>query len=186
MRPDMQDAIESYQRIEIYRTKYKLIPYVLGSAAFVAMGVAILLYANRTLGFIIEPIAILFFGFSMYFWLREWLRTRPILVIDEQGILDDGSTLMSASRRIQWQEIDCVDTMVVKNQTQICIQLHDQIAYLKQLSGWAKVLMALNKKMGYDGVYVNTHATPYAAEEVAGILEHYRQHFSGSLKESPS
>lgn len=178
MKPDIQEKMKLYQRIEIYRTKQKLIWYILGYVAFVLIGVMMLFQSNQILSQIMGVIVILFFGGTMYFWICEWMRTSPILVIDQHGVIDDGSTVMSASRLIQWHEIQSISTVKVTNQTQIHIKLHDETTYLNQLSGLAKNLMAFNRKMGYDGVYLNVHASQYSAEEVAEILEQYRQHLS--------
>lgn len=182
IKPHLQASIHAFPCMKIYRKKWRLTGYLFCTIGFAVFGVILIRQAHHITEQIIGWLALIFFGGMTYLWGKEWVATnRPILQIDQNGIVDCSSAMV-ANRLILWHEIQSIHTERFAKQMHIGIKLHDEAAYLNQLTGSAKKLAQLNHKMGYSVLYVNVHASPYSAEEIADILEQYRQHFSGSLK----
>ena len=95
-------------RIEIYTSKKKSIPLLIGSIAFVALGIWLLLEADNlprnpiyTRG--IGVVSILFFGLGIFVGIKRLIKSEIALIIDPIGLNIDPKK--SLTEFIKWDEI---------------------------------------------------------------------------------
>ncbi|MEM7204307.1 MAG: STM3941 family protein [Planctomycetota bacterium] len=93
----MPDAIH----IPLSRTKVSLM--LLGAAAFVVVGLWMLVAAEPVMVRVVGGVATVFFGLVLVVGLRRLLGVRTGLVIDDEGIIDRSSGV--ACGRIPWRDI---------------------------------------------------------------------------------
>ncbi|MFK7960613.1 MAG: STM3941 family protein [Phycisphaerales bacterium] len=94
-------------------------------------------------------IGTLFFGAALVLLVMRIIRRAPVVVIDHRGI-----SMRGGRSFVAWSEIVAVDGSRVERQPMLEIELHDRSAVLARL-GRARIIMWLEMKMGYPGLYVS-------------------------------
>jgi hypothetical protein len=100
------------ERIEIYTSKKKSVLLLLGSIAFVALGIWLLIEADNLTGWrarnpiftrVIGIASILFFGLGIFVSIKRLIKSEIALIIDPIGL--NVNPKKSASEFIKWKEI---------------------------------------------------------------------------------
>jgi hypothetical protein len=147
---------------------------LLGSLAFVALGVGLLVWHGTVKAVIAGALAVPFFGAGAVIAGSRLVKGRPELIIDQAGVehLQFG--------RIGWQEIAGVRirevTVRTANQRFIELLLQDPAGYAARAPRLAKVGAFTNSRMGFGPVNISASTLPVGLEEVlAAMLRHHPQ-----------
>jgi len=122
-------------------SKKKLVLVILGTAAFVGVSIWIWLIAESQDLYgprFLKSVALVggvFFGFCGCYAVKKVFDTRPGLIIDSTGIVDNSSSVSAG--RIRWCEISAVRVAVISGQKLLVINLIEPQKYLAR-SGFLK------------------------------------------------
>lgn len=147
--------------IEISLSKTKITKGLLGSVAFVAIGLWILIcqphignpvFDNVLVKYGASTACIIFFGFTAFFFLKKMSDKKPGLIINNEGIYDNSSA--TAIGLIPWSDITHFSISSVMNQQFLIIGLKDPEQYITAQTN-------LFKKKSFDFNYKN-YGSPLA------------------------
>ncbi len=120
---------------------------------------------------IIGGIGIIFFGACLIFIIKGFISPQNILVIDQKGITDKSSAISIGF--ISWGDIESCYITTVFNQKFISIDVKNLEEKIKELPFYKRVMINLNRKMGYSPVSITLNSTKYKPEEVLEIIHNY-------------
>ncbi|MEM7765695.1 MAG: STM3941 family protein [Pseudomonadota bacterium] len=170
---------ETEDRVEIYRSKGKMLLLLLGALAFVAMGIWMLTLSGddirmgrrfnnpifvKTIGIV----AIVFFGFCAIFAFRKLLDSAPALIISSEGLVDNASGL--APGAIRWSEIADIGEYMVQGQRFIAILLVDPEPFVEKGSRLTRMLARANAGMSGTPVNISTNALRIDHDALLSLL----------------
>lgn len=139
-------------RIEIYSNKNKAFLLFLGSVAFVILGFFIFLNADNMRSALFKSpliiktagaITILFFGIGIYVSVKQLIRNKLMLVIDENGI----SFNPARNELIKWVNIDGFSEIKINGNKIIVIEVNNSTELINnETNRVRKNLMKFNLK----------------------------------------
>ncbi len=97
---------------------------------------------------VISLLGIFFFSFGVFHPLKIMLYRLPALTIQDAGIVANSSAFDAGF--VPFDAISNVYTKQFLTDTYICIQLHDEKAFLKNTFFLKKWIMLVNKKLGFE------------------------------------
>lgn len=159
----------------------KLLPFVLGSAAFVAVGVLLIAAAPgesfvdaRELR-LAGGASIAFFGLILVTALAKLFDPRPGLTIGADGIFDNSSALSAGL--IPWAEINGIKVTSVRSQDFLTILLADPDRFV-QRGGPIRRLAKLANRWLYDSpVHVSAKTLAIGFDELVALVgQRYEAH----------
>jgi hypothetical protein len=167
----MQNISIEREEIKIPLSKNKLILTFVGAWAFVIAGLWLALFLpGADLSAVLAGWAgIIFFGLCGTFLSFKIFDTKPGLIINQTGILDNSSAL--ASEWIRWEEIEGIREIQVKNQKFIQIILKDPEAHIAKHKGYVKYLMQVNYKWYGSPVNISSISLKTNFKELRNIVE---------------
>src|SRR5689334_20773562 len=139
------------ERIEIKLSKIKSILTFFGSVAFVLVSFWLIGYADQqdsyTPTFVKGAgyIGLIFFGLCALYIFYKLFDTKPGLVIDDNGILDNSS--VASGHIIKWDKIVGLRIGQVNSTKFILIDLVDPDEFMQEIKGIKKTLMWGTYKM---------------------------------------
>ncbi|GAB4093309.1 STM3941 family protein [Flaviaesturariibacter terrae] len=173
------------QRIEIPLSKKKMARLLLLAIVFVAGGAWMLAYSGETSNFLLSnPVvknsvavaAILFFGWSAFFFVRKLSDKRPGFVIDAAGVQDNTSGV--AFGQLPWTDISGFSRASVYNQEFLIIHVFDPERYLEQATGRVqRMSMSFNLKQYGSPFAVSANTLTCSLAELEKLL---REHLAAS------
>jgi hypothetical protein len=143
------------QRIEIPLSKSKIIMMIIGTSAFVAIGLWFVIappqiknsYWGHPARIAITGYAsILFFGLCAAFFIRKLPESKPGLIIDSTGLLDNSGALSAG--QILWTDIENISVLEMHKQKLLMVEVKNPREYIdRQKSLLKRKGMELNYKM---------------------------------------
>ena len=143
------------QRIEIPLSKSKIIMMFTGATAFVAIGLWFVIappeiknsyWGNPARLAIAGYASIVFFGICAAFFLRKLPDTRPGLIIDNTGMIDNSGALSAG--QILWEDIVNISVLEMHKQKLLMLEVKNPQDYINRQNGLLKRKgMELNYKM---------------------------------------
>ncbi len=139
------------ERIKIKLSKTKGILTFLGSVAFVLVSIWLISFADNqhrySQGFVKAAgyVGLIFFGLCGLYIFYKLFDTKPGLVIDDKGILDNSSA--ASGHIIKWDRIVGLRVGQVKSTKFILIDLVDPEQFMNEMKGIKKTLMWGTYKM---------------------------------------
>jgi hypothetical protein len=139
------------ERIEIKLSKTKGVLTFLGSVAFVLVSIWLISFADnqhrysQTFVKGAGYVGLIFFGLCGLYIFYKLFDTKPGLVIDDKGILDNSSA--ASGHIIKWDRIVGLRIGQVKSTKFILIDIVDPEQFLNEVSGIKKTLMWGTYKM---------------------------------------
>lgn len=125
-------------RIEIPLNKTKIILMFMGAVVIVIIGFGLVIapqFFRTYLGpfsplllRLVGVLYIIFFGLCLYYFGRKVFDKKPGLVIDEQGIIDNYSTLEAG--RVLWTEVMGLSEWQYAGQKMVVLLLNDPQCYI--------------------------------------------------------
>jgi hypothetical protein len=170
----------SSQRIEIPLSKGKIAFLLMGSIAFVAIGVWMWMIADvpdRALPWFarspwivkgVAAVTMCFFGACCVFAAYKMLDGKPGLVIDGQGIIDNSSGV--AAGRIAWNDITGFRVTEVTGQRFLTIDVLDPDKYLAQCTSLARMMNVASAKMTGSPVNISASTLKVSLDELERLL----------------
>lgn len=167
------------QEIEIPLSKGKLIMLLIGSIAFVAIGLWFAISPppihrgiskSPILIFIIGVVAILFFGFTAFMILKKLQDNKAGLIIDENGITDNASGISAG--HIPWKDIKEITTAQVMNQKFVMIIVNNPDEYIgRQTNAIKRKGATINYKSYGSPISISANALKCEFDELKNILQ---------------
>lgn len=130
--------------LRLYKSRGKALRLLLGSSAFVAVGIY-LLGQPQTSRFMAGT-CIAFFGLGVILGLYQLLDRRPQIIINEVGVFDRHAH----HEFINWEIIQDVYTAKMNNQRFICLVVDEAFEPSRQRGWFRQKLASLNKGMGFQ------------------------------------
>lgn len=148
------------ERIEIYSNKKKSLLLLIGSIAFVAIGIWLLLEAdNLTVWRARNPIftrgigiaSIIFFGLGIFVGIKRLIKSEIALIIDSKGL--NINPKKSLTEFIKWSDIKGFEEIKIQSTKIIIIGVKNPEFWLKkETSGFRRKLMQFN---------INSYNSPF-------------------------
>lgn len=173
-------------------SKMKLNLTIIGSGAFLWAGVWMLSFdaaeirSGRSFNFFFrEPwavygvaiAAILFFGACAFYASIKLFDTRPGLVLNSSGIVDNGSGV--AAGFIPWSEILGAGVYEVQGQKMLVIGVRDPQKYIDRGNALKRLLNKGSYKMTGSPVAVSSVALKIDFKELVSLFERYHRKYGG-------
>lgn len=164
--------------IAIPFSKTKTILWLIGALAFVFIGCWLLfghlVFSNTLLDSIlftkiIGIIALLFFGLSVYYFVRNLIAKGSGLIIDDTGI-QDFSTAASAVK-IYWKDVVAIEVLTIKSQPLILFKVSNPQAYIDaQPNRFKRKMLAINYKWYGAPVGITANGLKISFEELLQLV----------------
>lgn len=156
-------------KIEIYSSKKKAFLLLLGSIAFVVLGFFCFvnaekmqsnLFRNPLIIKIAGIVSVLFFGFGIFVSIKQLIKDKLMLAIDEKGI----NVNPKKGEIIKWESIDGFSEIKINSVKIIIIQINDSIDYINgETNKIRKNLMKFN---------FNNYGSPFNISSSTTDLNH--------------
>lgn len=171
--------------VTVRQSPWKLLARTLGSLAFVVLCAAIVLpggwFADLPYPDIVVFIArivclfgIFFFGAASLFFLSTIPRWKePIIVINEDGLLDRSSALSAGM--LFWDDIESIDKTHFFGQPTLSIKLTDPDAYLSDVNTLKQIPMRINTRLIGTPVAIAEGSIPIPLEELLTHIHQYQK-----------
>lgn len=183
-------------RLEIRSSRLKNIIFSLLSALMTSMAVFLLLaglfggrrfYGDRILyniyiflysifRILIGLFGTLFFGAGTLFCIKNIFKSKPTLILENDGFYENSSMLSMKNTLISWDSVRKIKNMPMMGQGLVTIFLKDQDAYLDKLSLFKRLLTKMNIGMGYEEITISMNQIENMdGEELTEIMNEYRK-----------
>ncbi|MGB5981182.1 MAG: STM3941 family protein [Nonlabens sp.] len=172
-------------QIEIPLSKSKMIVIIIGSLAFVGLGLWFLtvppqmnnsFLANPTVILVVSIISILFFGLISITVFRKLLDNKPGLIINSQGITDNSSGVSAGL--IPWEDIVGIETTQVRSQRFLMIMVKNPEYYLDKVSNPIKRnTMRMNHRFYGSPISISATALQTNFNELHDVLNEKMKQF---------
>lgn len=116
-------------------------------------------------------IGIFFFGLCFIIIFKDFIKPRPLLIADEEGILIKSNKNFI----IPWNEIEFIGSTGLLNQKFLGINLKAESESLKKIAKNKKSIFRLNKKLTDFDIDISLNNSSYTVEEVILMLDNYKK-----------
>jgi hypothetical protein len=164
--------------ITIPLDRMKLLPIALGSAAFVVLGVGLILisggesFHDAWMMRLAGAASIAFFGLVFVTVVPKLLDPRPGLVIDKDGILDNSSALSAGM--VPWAEITGFEVTTVKSQTFLTILLANPDRFVERGGPIGRFVKRMNRKLYGSPVQISARTLAIGFDQLVALVEQRR------------
>jgi hypothetical protein len=151
-------------------SKPKLLLFELGALAFVAAGLLLLTRPDPPLRYVLGgSAATMFFGVCATIIARRLFETRPVLVIDREGIFDR----RAIDRVLPWHSITTISEARIRHQRFYFVQpSHPLREFISQpLKRW---LIGLNRPWAGRGFFVSASGLNVSHEQIGEAIMRLR------------
>ncbi len=166
--------IDTATEIVVPLSKGKGVLHLLGAVAFVAAGIWIWSIADVQTRYhpqrmkAAAVVGISFFGLCALYGLFKFFDTRPGLIIDDQGIVDNSSAV--AAGRILWDEVVALNVGETAGQRFITIMVKDPEKFVARGGFFSKMLRVANANMTGSPINISATSLGLRFEELCQIL----------------
>lgn len=154
-------------KIEVRFSRVKIGLLMLLSLMFVALGVFVLSDADDTRGKIIGWACIIFFGFGVAVFFRQFLNTAPRIIIDDEGIEDVSLDV----GKILWDDIVAAYPNDIMMSKFISLQVGDTEKYLRRTSKLKRRLASYNQTLGFETLNLNLAGLDISQKDLLALIE---------------
>lgn len=161
--------------------KQKRLPFFmlfLGTLIFVVGCMAIIINHESLYYKIIGIIGVVFFGFGLFLFGKNFIKPKTILKIEENGIFN--LSRYDLMEFIPWSDIVnfSIDKIAFRNGRDmnhflISINLEDENKYIDKAEGMQKKVMIASKNLGYSMFSINLTGADRKRNDVLLILNEY-------------
>ena len=166
------------QRIEIPLSKAKILLMLIGATAFVAIGLWFVVappeiknsyWGNPTKMAFVGYASIFFFGLCAAFFIRKLPDTKPGLIIDNTGLIDNSGALSAG--QILWADIVNISVLQMHKQKLLLLEVKNPHDYINRQSSLLKRKgMELNHKMYGTPISVTANGLKMPFQELYSLV----------------
>jgi hypothetical protein len=166
------------QRIEIPLNKSKIVMMLIGASAFVAIGLWFVIappeiknsyWGNPTRLAFAGYASIFFFGLCAAFFIRKLPDTKPGLIIENTGLIDNSGALSAG--QILWEDIVNISVLEMHKQKLLMLEVKNPQVYINRQSGLLKRKgMELNYKMYGTPLSITANGLKMPFEELYTLV----------------
>ena len=131
---------------------------------------------NPVLVYAIGISNIIFFGVCALTFAVQLCNTKPSVVLDAMGIIDNSSAVSVG--RILWQDIDRVSITQIENQKFLTIHVNCPEKYLQRGSWFKRKLNDLNNKIYGSPIHISTNMLSISLEELNNEISRFHEQFT--------
>jgi hypothetical protein len=168
-------------QIEIQLSKKKLILMLVGSIAFVLLGLWLISEADNLTGWrannptytrIIGIAGVLFFGVCAVYIGRKLPDNKPGLIIDDVGLTDNSSGVSAG--QILWSDVKNIKVIEIHRQKLIMLKVKNPHDYIdRQTSGLKRKMMKMNFNMYGTPLSITANSLQIKFDELLNILNNH-------------
>ena len=168
-------------QIEIQLSKKKLILMLVGSIAFVLLGLWLIIEADNLTGWraknptytrIIAIVGVLFFGACAVFIVRKLFDNKPVLIIDNVGLTDNSSGVTAG--QILWSDVKSIKVIEIHRQKLIMFKVKNPQDYIdRQASGLKRKMMQMNFNMYGTPLSISSNSLQIKFDELLNVLNNH-------------
>jgi hypothetical protein len=170
-------------------SKRKIALLLFGSAAFVVGSIWIWSIADTQTRY--DPLymkavalaGVSFFGLCAIYGCFKVFDTRPGLIIDEQGIVDNSSAV--AAGRIPWDEVVALNISEIAGQHLITISVVEPQKYVGRGNFLRRMLNAANTKLTGSPINISSNTLGIKFDELVHVLTQAIEKHKGLGRTSP-
>ncbi|MDQ0592410.1 hypothetical protein QFZ37_000779 [Chryseobacterium ginsenosidimutans] len=182
------------EQIEIPLSKVKITMLFCGALAFILIGLWFMIsppevnhsnrravFFNPVFLFFIGLISVLFFGCCTVFIFRKLFDTKPGLIINQNGIIDNSSGL--SAELVLWSDIKEIKIITIHNQKLIMVILNNPHDYLNKVTNKLKKKgMEINYKWYDAPISISANSLQTNYKDLHRILlEKMQQYRNGNV-----
>jgi len=170
------------ERIEIYSSKKKTVFLLIGSTAFVALGIWLFLDADKLSRVAINPTftraigmaSIAFFGLGIFVGVKRLIKSELSLVIDSKGL----NVNPKKHEIIEWKEIQGFKTIRIQSTEIVIIGVNNPGYWLeKEKNVFRKKLMQFNVNNYNSPFNISSAGLSISSNELIETLKKYFDKF---------
>ena len=187
---DMPYFSENMDRLEVYTSKKKSLVFLIGSIAFVTIGIVSAadperfvteLWSNPELIRLVAIAAILFFGFGVLVFIRRLIKNEIALIIDVKGI--NVNPRRSTTEFIEWKEILGFQEIRIHRTRIIIIVVKDPEYWIeKETSTIRKKMMRFNLNNYGSPFNIAAAGLDIGFDKLNGELNSYFEKYKNKVK----
>ena len=173
--------MQIHEEVVIPLSKTKISLLLLGSVAFVLLGLWLLLFTpeikhpffgNKTVLFIAALLAIVFFGTTTVINIRKLIQRTPGLIIGRDGIYDNSSAVTAGL--IKWEDLQDIGVLEIQKQKLIMLYVQNPQEYIKsQKNAIKRKIMQINHKTYSTPISISTNGLQCKFDELYELLKQY-------------
>ena len=164
------DRVEEQRVIPL--SKSKLMLAFLGSLAFVATGIWIVVITEEIYITIVVCVVILFFGLCAVYCFFKLQDNNPGLIISHSGVIDNSSGV--AVGEIQWSDVIEMTVLEINGQKMVCMIVHNPEQYIdRQKSFFRRFAMKQSLNMYGTPLIISSVSIKISFDELLGVLNEY-------------
>jgi hypothetical protein len=167
--PVVRESNESI--LAVYLSKKKLAQMLLICVAFVVVSIGIINDEEDLSGKLAFYICIPVFGLMSAYFLSRLLSTKPALVLDSVGLLDNGS-LVSAGL-IPWSEITEVQSSFLGNAECLYVYVRDPEKILSRFNPVKRAVMRVNQSMVRTPITISLFGSSSSSQEIVATINRH-------------
>ena len=177
------------ERIEIYSSKKKSLLLLIGSIAFVTIGIWLLLEADNLTGWRARsPIltrgigiaSIIFFGFGIFVGIKRLIKSEIALIIDSKGL--NVNPKKSLNDFIKWTEIKNFEEIKIQSTRIVIIGVKNPEHWLdKETSGFRRKLMQFNINNYNSPFNIAASGLDISADKLIETLNNYFDRYKNEV-----
>lgn len=128
-----------------HTNKNKMFLFLFGSLIFVFVGLFNFIIVNKSfIGHAISIACIIFFGWASVIYARQIFDNKPILIIDDKGVLWNGAVSVGL---VSWQDIRSVKIIIFSGEKMLSLCVTDPRKYLVRIGLLKQLLIVINQKL---------------------------------------
>ena len=169
-------------------SKKKIALLLLGASAFVAIGIWMFSRDDASirsgrgmndpmLVHALGLVAIVFFGIAGLVALKKLFDTKPALILNKSGIVDNASAV--AAGFIPWSEVVGARIVDVQKQKMLVIDVRDPEKYLARGNLVKQTLNKANYKMVGSPVSISANVLAIDFSELTSLFDQYQRNYAG-------
>jgi hypothetical protein len=180
------------ERIEIYTSKKKSLLLLLGSLAFVALGIWLVMEADNLTGWRarnplltrgIGIASILFFGLGIFVSIKRLVKSEIALIIDPIGL--NVNPKKSTSEFIKWEEIIGFEEIKIQSTKILIVSVTNPEYWLKQETNMIRKKMMQFNINNYDSPFnIAASGLDISSTELKDTLNKYFEKYKNEAQQS--
>jgi hypothetical protein len=181
-----EDSKDSGDETIIELSKTKIVLFLLGASAFVALGIWMFSLDDASIRsqrrasdptFVhgLGLAAIVFFGICGLYALKKLFDGRPGLVFNNSGIVDNASSVSAGF--IPWSEVVGAEIFEIQKQKLLIIKVRDPQEYIDRGSSLRRTLNKANYKMVGSPISISANTLAIKFSELASLFDQYQRKY---------